>query len=292
VVWATLCEQYAERALPHLAPATQAQWRRMIDREIVPAIGEAVASDATLCRRAVLDLLARLERRSLYSYNRALVVMRRMYNWAVGHDLVPPAPIFTGIGAMVETPRERVLSDTEAGKVLAAGYQDYPEWRAYWALLWFTGLRRGTVLAARWRDLDLDGALWTVPSEIIKGRAGQRRGTVVPLVPQLVEALRFQRAITGRHPLVLVNLRTGGAVANPQKAAARVVKASGVQDWHVHDIRHTISTGLARMRVAPHVIDAILGHASGSRVRRIYQQYDYLDERREALVKWANHLAV
>jgi integrase len=89
---------------------------------------------------------------------------------------------------------------------------------------------------------------------------------------------------------VISNLKTGHAVRNPQKAAARVCGASGVMGWHVHDIRHTISTGMARLRIEPHVIDAILGHSSGPRMRRVYNQWDYFDEKREALERWAAHL--
>jgi integrase len=289
--WESLCRQYLDRALPYLAPATQAQWRRMIEREVIPTIGETDAGDPAACRRAVRGLLDKIERRTIFTRNRVLGVVRRVYHWAGETDLLTLAPVFHGFAALPERPRERVLTDDEAGLVLAAGAQDYPEWRIYWGLLWGTGLRRGTILAARWRDIDFGDGVWTVPGDSVKGRAGQRRSTVVPLTPRMVEALRFQRAITGRWPMVLSNLRTGAGLANPQKSVARVVAMSGVKDWHVHDIRHTVSTGLAKMRVQPHVIDTILGHASGSRIRRIYQQYDYMDERRDALMLWSDRLA-
>jgi hypothetical protein len=46
---------------------------------------------------------------------------------------------------------------------------------------------------------------------------------------------------------------------------------------------------MARLAVAPHVIEAILNHRSGivSGVAAIYNRHDYLDEKRDALERWA-----
>src|SRR5690606_14975449 len=69
-------------------------------------------------------------------------------------------------------------------------------------------------------------------------------------------------------------------------------KTSKVTGWRLHDIRRTVSTGMAGLGIRPEVIEAVLNHVSGTRggVAGVYNRYAYLDEKREALEAWASHL--
>jgi hypothetical protein len=58
----------------------------------------------------------------------------------------------------------------------------------------------------------------------------------------------------------------------------------------VHDLRRSATTGMAKLEIAPHVIERILNHAIPG-VAAIYNQHDYLRERREAITKWSEHVA-
>ena len=65
-----------------------------------------------------------------------------------------------------------------------------------------------------------------------------------------------------------------------------------VDPWTLHDLRRTFSTGLARLRVPPHIKEMLLAHASArDPMETIYDLYTYDDEKREALEKWDRHLA-
>ena len=75
----------------------------------------------------------------------------------------------------------------------------------------------------------------------------------------------------------------------------------GVTGWTLHDIRRTFGTGLARLKVPPHIVERLLNHKLGSignqtdsvvsAVAEIYNRHLYMDEMREALVKWEAFLA-
>jgi integrase len=68
-------------------------------------------------------------------------------------------------------------------------------------------------------------------------------------------------------------------------------KACGVRNWVLHDLRRTLATKLAEMRVAPHIIERILAHSGSiSGVAAIYNRYSYLSEMREALQNWEQRL--
>lgn len=62
--------------------------------------------------------------------------------------------------------------------------------------------------------------------------------------------------------------------------------------WWLHDLRRTAASSMARLGVAPHVIERVLNHISGSQsgVAGIYNRYGYLPEKRNALELWAQHL--
>lgn len=66
-----------------------------------------------------------------------------------------------------------------------------------------------------------------------------------------------------------------------------------IRDWHLHDIRRTVATGMAGLGVAPHIVEAVLNHVSGARagVAGTYNRAAYGNERAEALRQWSNYLA-
>jgi integrase len=60
--------------------------------------------------------------------------------------------------------------------------------------------------------------------------------------------------------------------------------------WVNHDIRRTVRSRLSRLKgIDLETREAILAHAKPS-LQRVYDQYEYLDEKREALELWASVL--
>lgn len=76
------------------------------------------------------------------------------------------------------------------------------------------------------------------------------------------------------------------------RAKDRVELAVGATDWWVHDLRRTAASGMARLGVAPHVIEKVLNHKTGqiSGVAAVYNRYGYETEKRDALARWAENL--
>jgi hypothetical protein len=57
-------------------------------------------------------------------------------------------------------------------------------------------------------------------------------------------------------------------------------------------LRRTSATGMARLNVAPHVVDKVLNHSGGTirGVAAVYNRFAYLDERRAALDAWGRYV--
>ena len=62
-----------------------------------------------------------------------------------------------------------------------------------------------------------------------------------------------------------------------------------IESFCIHDLRRTARTHLARLGVESHIAERCLNHKLKG-VEGIYNQHDYLDERRKALIKWANFI--
>ncbi len=78
------------------------------------------------------------------------------------------------------------------------------------------------------------------------------------------------------------------------KIDRRLAELSGdVEPWVFHDIRQSLATGMADLNVAPHVLDRVLNHVSGSisGVAAIYNREQYRDERKAALNSWGDYVA-
>ncbi len=82
-------------------------------------------------------------------------------------------------------------------------------------------------------------------------------------------------------------------VSGFSKALRRLSEGSQTTDWRWHDLRRTAASGMARAKVAPHVVEKVLNHVSGiiSGVAAVYNRYGYDDEAREALEGWGATLA-
>jgi integrase len=65
-----------------------------------------------------------------------------------------------------------------------------------------------------------------------------------------------------------------------------------VPEFILHDLRRTAATGMARLNIAPHVVDKILNHVSGAirGVAAVYNRHAYTEERKAALEAWGRYL--
>ena len=189
-------------------------------------------------------------------------------------------------GKLVEPPRVprvtmNTLSPEEVLRFLdAAKDTDY---YVYFATLLYTGLRRGELLALRWRNLDLRRATLTVVETghklsdgryIIKEPKTPQSRRTVSLPASLVELFKAYRADqelwrihleVSLDPDDFVFIRPDGRPINPNAvtlAFRRVIKKGGLKHVRVHDLRHTHATLMLKAGVHPKVVSERLGHAN------------------------------
>ncbi len=294
-------------------------WRtteRVLALHVLPTLGSRAA--VSIVRRDVRDLLDGLaDGGHPILANRVLAALRKLLNWAVEREVLPVSPAVGVKAPGKEIARERVLSDSELSVVWRGAEAIGGAAGAFARLLILTGQRRDEVANMRWSDVNLDTRVWTLPREMTKGDRTHevplsapavalltdlpRKGTfvltsrgfrLVPGKPVAEDRLTDRdRPISG-YSKIKTALDTKVAAIMAEDATERGEQAptEAREAWRFHDLRRTVGTGMARLGVPTATISRVLNHKEGG-VTKIYNRYGYLDEKREALDKWARHVA-
>ena len=158
-------------------------------------------------------------------------------------------------------------------------------------------VRVGELLAARWDEINNDEALWVIPAEHTK----RRREHVVPLSRQANEVFRELKEYElntvydrrdDTHNLYVFPTTKGNT---PLTEAAllkmlRTLAANGAPRSTVHGFRHTASTLLHSLGENTLHIEKQLAHLDPNRIRAVYNKYEFLNERRAMLQRYADYL--
>ena len=305
---ADLVESYAEGHLHARNLRAGPNVERMLRRHVVPAWGERpVAEVARTDLMVLLDAvrapvaveLAGPKGRGFHGMRggpgAATEVrkwVRAMFQYAVETGLRLDNP-FDGVRNRDKSQsRDRVLAMDEVRAVWrAAGAMPYP-WGPWYRLLLLTGDRRGEWAAACWDWLDDGWSRLEIPAD--KYKTG--RSQVVPL------SAVARRIVAGLPAPVMgpyLFSSDGGAtpIAGFSNAKATIdilaeqALGAPMMPWVTHDLRRSMATHMERLGVAPHVIEACLGHALKG-VAGTYRRYSYLAEKSRALQIWADEVLV
>ena len=127
-------------------------------------------------------------------------------------------------------------------------------------------------------------------SVISSKRAKNATQHAVPLAPLAMEILRYVPRFINSDLVFTTNGKT--SISGFGRFKRRLDTDMCIDNWRVHDIRRTVATNMAILGIAPHVIEAVLNHKTGivSGVAAVYNRHAYMNEKREALERWADQL--
>lgn len=260
--------------------------RRALERDLLPALGNRAADQVS--RSDIRNLLdAIVDRGAPVHANRVLAYVRRMFAWAVERELVPASPVAGLKPPTAERSRDRTLTADELGRIWRATADVPSPFGAFFRMLILTGQRRSEVAGARWSEMDLGRAEWTIPAV----RAKNGSAHIVHLSKQAVGNLTGTPRYAGSN---LVFTTTGETpISGFSKAKRMLDEASGVIGWTIHDLRRTFATiGTGALGIDPVVMDKVLNHRSGvvTGIAAVYQRHAYLDQRKAAIDAWGCYL--
>ena len=146
-----------------------------------------------------------------------------------------------------------------------------------------TAARSGEVRGARWSEVDVGTATWTVPAERMKAGREHR----VPLSPRAVELLQALPTFEGTD-LIFPGARGGPLSDMSVSAVTRRMKVDAVP----HGFRSTFRDWCADYTNYPReVAEMALAHAIESKVEAAYRRGDLFEKRRRLMAEWSQFLA-
>jgi integrase len=167
-------------------------------------------------------------------------------------------------------------------------YQGHIQTKIAIKLIILTFVRTTELRAAQWQEFDLDAKepIWRIPAVRMKMRAEH----LVPLAPQAVELLRQLQAISGKGQLIFPSQSSALRPISQNTMIYALYRMGYHSRATMHGFRATASTILNEQGWRADVIERQLAHTEQNKVRAVYNRAEYLNERREMMLAWADYL--
>ncbi|AXG60336.1 tyrosine-type recombinase/integrase [Escherichia coli] len=277
-----------------LADSTRAMKQVVIDRDILPVLGNKMMTEITTSM--VRDLCDRIvERGGRATAVQAREIISSVYRHANdrGHGLFNPAADIKPSSIAIFKPRERTLTPEEIGLFFrtldAIGAMGTMKMALKLVLI--TMVRKGEFTNATWDEIDFKKWTWTIPSDRMKGS----RAHVIYLPKQAQDILvGLQMCAGGSEYLVpgRYNFRkplSNAALNSLIDRTVKIINEDGehIQGFTVHDMRRTASTLLHEAGYPSDWIEKALAHEQKG-VRAVYNKAEYARQRAYMLQQWAD----
>ena len=285
--FAKLAHEYMER----YAKPNKRSWPKdqsALDRDLLPRFGHRKAAE--ISRRDILALLDDIvERGAPIAANRTLEIVRKIFNWGISRDIVEFNPCHGVKKPSQERQRDRVLAESEIA-TFWRGLENaamLPLTRLVLKFQLATAQRKGEVAGARWDELDLGGAVWTIPAERVKNRLTHR----VPLSSLALDLLEQIQALGGASAFLFPSPRAGQPITAPaiNHALHKNRAVFAMPAFVPHDLRRTAASHMASMGISRLTIAKVLNHVEQG-VTATYDRHSYDAEKRHALEAWGRRL--
>ncbi|EOT9482393.1 tyrosine-type recombinase/integrase [Escherichia coli] len=277
-----------------LADSTRAMKQAVIDRDILPVLGNKMMTEITTSM--VRDLCDRIvERGGRATAVQAREIISSVYRHSNdrGHGLFNPAADIKPSSIAIFKPRERTLTPEEIGLFFrtldAIGAMGTMKMALKLVLI--TMVRKGEFTNATWDEIDFKKWTWAIPSDRMKGS----RAHVIYLPKQAQDILvGLQMCAGGSEYLVpgRYNFRkplSNAALNSLIDRTVKIINEDGehIQGFTVHDMRRTASTLLHEAGYPSDWIEKALAHEQKG-VRAVYNKAEYARQRAYMLQQWAD----
>ena len=250
----------AEHAEAKRKDRTATEYRRLLDRVILPVLGKRRVADVT--RQDVAKLHHTL-RATPYQANRVLAVLSKMFSLAEAWgDRADGSNPCRHVEKFTEQRRERFSSAEELGRLgdALAGYPGSPYVAALVKLLVFTGARLGESLTLEWAWIDFGRGETRLPDS----KTGAK---TLHLPPPALAVLSGLPRVEG-NPFVIVGDRSGRHLVNAEKPWRGIRATAGLNDVRLHILRHAFASVAAASGMGLPIIGKMLGHSQVQTTQR------------------------
>jgi integrase len=284
---------------PQWSASHASRMLRQLERDLFPWIGERPIEQIHS-----MELLAALhkveERGALETADRALMLARQVWEYWLPTAGVEQRNITEGLKARLTPYRSKsfaaIVEPKRFGDLMRAiqSYKGGPIVRTALQLAPLLYQRPANLRMMEWAELDLDAALWTIPSMKMKRTKEEKENGedhAVPLPLQAVTLLLNLQPLTGHGVYVFPGERSHDRPIsdNSVRSALYALGFGKEQTWH--GFRASARTMLVdELNLDPLAIEANLAHAVKDSNGRSYNRTQYLKQRADMVQQWSDYL--
>lgn len=283
--------EWVEHQSARWEPLTRQRITSSLEANVLNALGARPL--ASIKPLEVMNAVKAVEARGAGEQaGRVLQRVKAIFRWAVIHGRLDANPMLDLMPAEILKPREvkhrAALDAKELPAFLAklAAYDGDPHTVHALRLLMLTATRPGEVRGARWAEVDMDAALWTIPAERMKMRQEHR----VPLSSQALELLQSMQTHSGGRELVFPSPFYPSKPLSENTFNSAMARMGYKNLATAHGFRALFSTVANETGWRPDVIERQLAHKERNEVRAAYHRSTYMPERTHLLQWWADYL--
>lgn len=295
---AVALEWYGKQA-PQWSQSHADRMLRQFERDLFPWIGER-----PIAQIHAMELLAALqkieERGALETADRALMLARQVWDYWLPTATVQQRNITEGLKGRLTPYRGKnfaaIIDPVRMGDLMRAikGYRGGPLVRTALQLTPLLYQRPGNLRMMEWAELNLDAALWTIPSMKMKRKKlakEQGEAHIVPLPTQAVELLRSIYQLTGHGRYVFPGERSHDRPLSDNSVRSALYSLGFGKEQSWHGFRASARTMLVdELNIDYNVIEANLAHAVKDANGTSYNRTKYVKQRFEMIQQWADYL--
>jgi integrase len=297
-----VAREFHQRQAAGWSPKYAARWIERMQKDLFPYLGALALPSVTA--PVLLGALRRVEGRGATEAAHTLrqtagQVLR--YGVQTGRIDRNPAADLAGALTPVRVKHMAAITTPEGAAGLMRAMLAYPGQPVTRAALLLSALlfqRPGNMRTMQWAELDLDGALWTIPAAKMKRPMHGKingRPHLVPLPTQAVEILRELHPLTGGRPnphVFPATVGNGRAMSENTVLGALRRLGFGADEMTPHGFRAMARTLIVEQLggVHPDVIEAQLAHAKSGPLGAAYDRAEFMTERRRLMQRWADWL--
>jgi integrase len=256
-----MMDRYVKECSSTKAPASAVRDQNCL-QHLLPCFGTKSLAEITPRGLADYKVLRRNELAAPGTINKELALVRHAFNVAIREwEWCRENPMQKVRLERVHNEIDRWLASEEEARLLAAA----PDWlREIIVFALNTGMRRGEILALRWRDVDFHrGTLVVMHSK-------NRERRTIPLNNTVFELLATKQAVNGLKTELVFTTACGTMIKGPNLVHAfiKARERAGIENFRFHDLRHTFATRLVQKGVDTYKVQRLLGHKTAAMTQR------------------------
>ena len=291
-------EWYAKQS-PQWSASHAERSFRQLERDLFPWIG-----NRPMLEIHAMELLAALqkveERGAVETADRVLMLARQVWEYWLPTTTSTQRNITEGLKARLTPYRGKsfaaIVEPGRFGELLRAmkAYKGGPIVRTALQLAPLLYQRPGNLSMMEWAELDLQAALWVIPSMKMKRTKQEKEqgdAHTVPMPVQAVALLRSLHPLTGHGRYVFPGERSHDRPISDNSVRSALYALGFGKEHTWHGFRASARTMLVdQLNLDPLAIEANLAHAVKDANGRSYNRTQYLKQRFDQIQQWADYL--